>query len=78
MIERHDLGNKVNFHSCNLRIVMSKENTLCGLISNRMGAICPRIPGRKKGTAHVTEVARKIPSPSLLLQLPYITAYKSL
>ena len=35
-----------------LRIVISKESKLSHLSCSRMGAIRPRIPGRKKGTAH--------------------------
>ena len=33
-------------------IVISKESVLCRSSINRMGVIHPRIPGRKKGTAH--------------------------
>ena len=40
------------FRNHHLRIVINKENALRRLSINKMGAICPRIPGRKKGTAH--------------------------
>ena len=46
-------GLKKEFNLCvNLRIVISKENTLRRLSSIKMGAIRLRIPGRMKGTAH--------------------------